>query len=41
MPKAKNNTDIIDSVTQGNIETNSAFLKWFVTDYPIFEGTLW
>ena len=35
MAKAKNHTDNIDSVTLGNIETNSAFVKRFVTDYPI------
>ena len=37
MAKAKNHTDI-DSVTLGSIEANSAFGKWFVTDYPISEG---
>ena len=35
MEKAKNHTDNIDSVTLGSIETNSAFVKRFVTDYPI------
>ena len=35
MAKAKNHTDNIDSVTLGNIETNSAFVKRFVPDYPI------
>ena len=35
MATAKNHTDNIDSVTLGNIETNSAFVKWFSTDYPI------
>ena len=30
MAKAKNHTDNIDSVTLGNIETNSAFVKRFV-----------
>ena len=35
MAKAKTHTDNIDSVTLGNIKTNSAFMKWFVTDYPI------
>ena len=34
MAKAKIQTDNIDSVTLGNIETNSAFVKWFSTDYP-------
>ena len=38
MPKAKNHTDISDSVTLGNIEANSAFVKRFVTDYPISDG---
>ena len=33
MAKVKNQTNIIDSVTLGNIEANSA-----VTDYPISEG---
>ena len=37
-PKAKNHTNIIDSVTLGSIEGNSAFVKRFVTDYPISEG---
>ena len=37
MAKAKNHTDIIDSVTLGNIETNFAFVKR-VTDYPNSEG---
>ena len=35
MAKAKNHTDNIDSVTFSNIETNSAFVKRFSTDYPI------
>ena len=35
MAKAKNHTDNIDSVTLGNIKTNSAFVKRFSTDYPI------
>ena len=35
MAKAKNHTDNIDSVTLGNIETNSTFVKRFSTDYPI------
>ena len=35
MAKAKNHTDNIDSVTLGNIETNSAFVKRFSTNYPI------
>ena len=35
MAKAKNHTDIIDSVTLSNIKTNSAFVKRFSTDYPI------
>ena len=40
MPKAKIHTNIIDSVTLGNIKANSAFVKRFVTDYPkISEGT--
>ena len=38
MAKAKNHTDIINSMTLGNIEDNSAFVKRFVTDYPISEG---
>ena len=37
MAKAKNHTDNIDSVTLGSIEANSAFVKRFVTDYPISE----
>ena len=37
MAKAKNHTNNIDSVTLGSIEVNSAFMKRFVTDYPIFE----
>ena len=35
MAKAKNHTNNIDSVTLGNIKTNSAFVKRFSTDYPI------
>ena len=35
MAKAKNHTDNFESVTLCNIETNSAFVKRFVTDYPI------
>ena len=35
MAKAKYHTDNIDSVTLGNIKTNSAFVKQFSTDYPI------
>ena len=35
MAKAKNHTDYIDSVTLCSIEANSAFMKQFVTDYPI------
>ena len=33
MAKAKKNTDNIDSVTL--LGNNSAFVKWFSTDYPI------
>ena len=40
MAKAKNHTDNIDSVTLGNIETYSAFVKWFSTDYHIALGTV-
>ena len=41
MAKAKNHTDNIDSVTLGNIETNSAFVKRFSTHYPIsFNSTV-
>ena len=36
MAKAKNHTDNIDSVTLGNIETNSAFVKWFISDCDIY-----
>ena len=32
MAKAKNHTDNIDSVTLGNIETNSALVKQFMSD---------
>ena len=39
MAKAKKHTDIIDSVTLGNIKENSAFVKWCFADYPISEGT--
>ena len=37
MANAKNHTDNIDSVTLSSIEANSAFVKRFVTDYPISE----
>ena len=37
MAKAKNHTNNIDFATLCNIETNSAFVKRFVTDYPISE----
>ena len=40
MAKAKNHTDIIDSVTLGNIEDNSAFVIWLFADYPISEGNV-
>ena len=40
MAKAKNHTDNIDSVTLGNIETNSAFVKRFSTDYPYLLSTV-
>ena len=40
MAKAKNHTDNIDSVTLGNIETNSAFVKRFSTDYHLFKKYL-
>ena len=36
MAKAKNHTDNIDSVTLGNIKTNSAFLKRFMSDCDIY-----
>ena len=36
MAKAKNHTDNIDSVTLGNIKTNSAFVKWFISDCDIY-----
>ena len=36
MAKAKNHTDNIDSVTLGNIETNSAFVKRFISDCDIY-----
>ena len=35
MAKAKNHTNIIDSVTLVNIEANVTFVKRFVPDYPI------
>ena len=35
MAKAKNHTDNIDSVTLGNIESNSALVKRFMTDCDI------
>ena len=35
MAKAKYHTDNIDSVTLGNIENNSAFLKRFMSDCDI------
>ena len=38
MAKTKNLTDNIDSATLDSIEANSAFVKRFVTDYPISEG---
>ena len=34
--KAKNHTDNIDSVTLGNIGTNSALVKQFMSDCDIF-----
>ena len=37
MANAKNHTNDIDSSTLGSIEANSAFVKRFVTDYPISE----
>ena len=36
MAKAKNHTDNIDSVTLGNIETNSAIEKRFIRDCDIY-----
>ena len=40
MAKAKNHTDNIDSVTLGNIETNSAFVKRFSTHPISFNSTV-
>ena len=36
MAKTKNHTDNIDSVTLGNIKTNSAFVKRFISDCDIY-----
>ena len=36
MAKAKNHTDNIDSVTLGNIETNSTLVKQFMSDCDIY-----
>ena len=36
MAKAKNHTDNIDSATLGNIGTNSALVKQFMSDCDIF-----
>ena len=43
MAKAKNHTNNIDSATLSSIEAtfNSAFVKLFVTDYPISPVNIW